>query len=290
MNQDSVMNIKSDDIPIQDRISLGQQQLRVVDEMKLSSGLTRPKTSRGPHDRLEVVADHELVDIPTTLSPHQNSTPNAEISHIPNYRDLASGLVEAVLQSAFDNLTLLETGGSSFYASPYPALLNKGQISLPPKVLVIGKYQRSPPRKFIRRRVLQPDSGRVHADHRHISEWMAYPPHPLNTGPNRRLHRLVASAYDKQALVHPALFGFAVRWPGDNDIITESRYLHPIFSGHILNKIAIDAEKIEDLRAKVSLSRRPKNPYISMPSHSKVRSLIYYCVWTAIKFRRPPGA
>ena len=251
---------------------MGQQQLRIVDQITVLSEVPRPKTSRGPHHRVEVVMDHEPLSTQPS-SPHHASIPDSETPHI--CRDLAREVVTALLKTVVTNLTLLETGGSSFFSSPFPdhptsANNRKPQIFFPPLDIILEGYRRSPPRMFIRRKILQPDSGRVHINHRHISEWMVYPPHPMNTGPNRRLHRTVASAYDKQTLIHPSLFGFAVRWCGDNDPVTESRYIHPVFVGRALNKFTPDPVNIKGHLVETFSAQRSRNPYVCRPFDFKV--------------------
>ena len=247
------------------------EQRRTVDDIIDCSITLRPKTSRGPQDRSEVSEMAIQPDIHSfpTIATSQTLSPVIAFK-----QKLARDFISTLLESTVTNLTLMETGGNAIRIPPSP--IGIASLCAPNEELILSKYRRPSISRFMRRKILHPDSGRVNANSRHISEWLFYPPHPLNTGPNKRLHRYVASAYDKQLLVHPSLYGFCVRWGGDNDIITESRYIHPIFHGYRLNKVELNEETKEQTRVNL-IPRRKVNPYKFKSSISKV-------LWTPALF------
>lgn len=66
--------------------------------------------------------------------------------------------------------------------------------------------------------------------------WQSYPLTPVNFGAVRQKYREIAEDYDKQRLIHPAFYGFKVRFRGNPE--DEARFLHPVFSSyHLARKL-----------------------------------------------------
>ena len=147
-------------------------------------------------------------------------------------RLIAKGFVSSICASVVESLVAMYTFAD--YSSPENEIYlqtarfsqNTNSQSLEEEILSSRSVRR-----------LQAESGRVHPIFHHISEWRTYPQTPINITTNRKLRRKIANEYDAQMLMHPSLFGFTLRWGGArNDVVTESRYIHPIFAGYGLQR------------------------------------------------------
>lgn len=80
--------------------------------------------------------------------------------------------------------------------------------------------------------VRQPKPPEYWDKHR-IQHWKTYPLTPIATGVVRHRYLDVATEYDRQEIIHPAFFGFSVRWKGFR--VDESRFIHPMFQGNAIS-------------------------------------------------------
>jgi hypothetical protein len=193
---------------------------------------------------------------------------------------VAEAAVRGVLDSVVASFVAMDVGAAFGDDSLFSerAIEARQTVEEPPKWNSVqsmsfdaefSSYSRSQRLPFIRRNVLEPES-RVHPSQHHVSEWMSYAPPPINVGLNKKHRRSIASAYDRQTLIHPSLFGIAVRWKGDNDL-TEAHYTHPVFHGYALNRAALSGEQTERLRQETLQQRKP-NPFKWTPTASQVRT------------------
>jgi hypothetical protein len=77
--------------------------------------------------------------------------------------------------------------------------------------------------------------------------WQTYPLTPIATGVVRQKYGDIARDYDHQKIIHPAFYGFSVRYRGHQ--VDESRFIHPMFTGYSLarkpkNKLESDIDSI----------------------------------------------
>lgn len=246
----------------------------------------RPKTSRGPAPLL--TAPLPLQVIAPLLSPSSSASgigrsfsgitePSTLVSSSHTLADAthsaACALVERVVTRVVSSLVAMHSGTD--YLNSLPSLNAEPcesepcdsvqEESMSSADVVLQAYTRAPG-TFILCKSIESNSGRVHPSHQHLSEWCTYAQTPINTGPNKRRFRSIASAYDSQQLVHPAFFGFTVRWRQDNDLVTEARYTHPLFAGYSLNRTCLAAREVVPIRQ--------PNPYRWTPLVRGARCLI----------------
>ena len=87
--------------------------------------------------------------------------------------------------------------------------------------------------------------------------WTTYPLVPTATGVVRQRFRELANDYDKMKLIHPAFWGFSVRWKGPAE--DEVRFIHPMFSEFSLVKKPTSLRALEeiDLNARKKIKVNP---------------------------------
>ena len=96
-------------------------------------------------------------------------------------------------------------------------------------------------------------------EHR-IHHWKTFPVPTISAGQVRSNYREISRGYDKQMYVHPALFGFRMRWRCDPHKFDESKFINPIFQGFTLAKKPPTKRMEEDARKKMSMMSSP-NPW-----------------------------
>lgn len=96
-------------------------------------------------------------------------------------------------------------------------------------------------------------------EHR-IHHWKTFPVPTISAGQVRSNYREISKGYDKQMYVHPALFGFRMRWRCDPHKFDESKFINPIFQGFTLAKKPPTKRMEEDARKKMSMMSSP-NPW-----------------------------
>eukprot|EP00605_Chrysophyceae_sp_TOSAG23-4_P000956 GSChrysophyteH1.ASY1.ANO1.1056.1 assembled CDS len=89
-------------------------------------------------------------------------------------------------------------------------------------------------------------------EHR-VHHWKTFPLIPISQGTVKQAHRYTSKQYDQQRVVHPAFYGFRIRWRGhDHD---ESKFINPIFMGFQFDRkpaskrMAEEAEKLNAMRS-----------------------------------------
>ena len=81
-------------------------------------------------------------------------------------------------------------------------------------------------------RYVMPARGPSYWNQHRKQHWKRYPLIPISAGIIKQAFRPLALEYDRQMIIHPALFGFQARWRGlPKD---ESRFTHPSFVGSIV--------------------------------------------------------
>jgi len=89
-------------------------------------------------------------------------------------------------------------------------------------------------------------------EHR-VQHWKTFPLIPISQGSVKSAHRHVAREYDQQRVVHPAFYGFRIRWRGNDS--DESKFVNPIFMNFTLAKkpatkrMAEEAEKLNAMKS-----------------------------------------
>lgn len=97
---------------------------------------------------------------------------------------------------------------------------------------------------------------------RRSQHWITYPVTPTNTGIVRQRFKEISKMYDQQMLVHPAFYGFSVRWKASET--DEPRFCNPIFSGFSLTRKPISQKLMEELMLQQQKQQK-SNPYKYAP-------------------------
>lgn len=78
-------------------------------------------------------------------------------------------------------------------------------------------------------------------DEHRMENWSVYPLPPISYGMIRQKFRDIAHEYDSQQLIHPSLYGFTIRYRGNQQ--DESRFKNPIFTNYSLVKRTLPYSK-----------------------------------------------
>ena len=111
----------------------------------------------------------------------------------------------------------------------------------------------------------RPDMPQEHFEQKRAQHWTLYPLTPISTGQVRRKYPVISKHYDRNMLVHPALYGFFVRWRGPES--TEGMFIHPMFTTFTLERMGLTPAQKEKIEMEAAAGRdKVVNPYKYDPS------------------------
>jgi hypothetical protein len=111
-----------------------------------------------------------------------------------------------------------------------------------------------------------------------------YPIPPIGVGVVRQSYQHVSKCYDRMMVVHPAFFGFRVRYRGIEKF--ESNFIHPTFSNFSLLKTSLSKKQLADIE--LNTRRALKVPPFFLLSFFPLSSFLSFFSFS-LAFQSLPG-
>jgi hypothetical protein len=107
----------------------------------------------------------------------------------------------------------------------------------------------------------------VYWEKHRIHHWKTYPVPTISAGQVKSKFREESRDYDKQMYVHPALFGFRIRWRCDPHKHDESKFINPIFMNFTLAKKPPTKRMEEEARRNLAMKNTPNLWHWDVTAH-----------------------